>query len=80
MTDAPIIAQKGPFAVEVTAGKTYFWCACGRSQKQPFCDGSHKGTTLTPVKHVAGKDAKLWFCGCKQSAKAPLCDGSHKNL
>ncbi len=88
MTDTPIIARKAPFAVEVTAGKTYFWCACGRSRKQPFCDGSHKTTTLTPVKHVASKDGKhvaskdgkLWFCGCKQSAKAPLCDGSHKDV
>ena len=55
MTDTPIIAQKGPFAVEVTAGMAYFWCACGRSQKQPFCDGRHKVTTLRPVKHVAEK-------------------------
>jgi CDGSH-type Zn-finger protein len=80
MTDTPIIAQKAPFAVEVTAGKTYFWCACGRSQKQPFCDGSHKPTSITPVKHVAEKDGKLWFCGCKQTGKAPLCDGTHKKL
>ena len=57
MSDTPIIAQKGPYAVEVTARKTYFWCACGRSQKQPFCDGSHKVTTLTPVKHTAEKDS-----------------------
>ena len=80
MTDTPIIAQKGPFAVEVTAGKTYFWFACGRSQKQPFCDGSHKVTTFKPVKHVAEKDGKLWFCGCKQSGSKPLCDGTHKSL
>jgi CDGSH-type Zn-finger protein len=77
---APIIAQKAPFPVEVTAGKTYFWCACGRSQTQPFCDGSHKGTGITPVKHTADKDGTAWFCGCKASARAPLCDGSHNRL
>jgi len=80
MSDAPIITQKAPYPVEVTEGKTYFWCACGRSQNQPFCDGSHKGTGLAPIRHAAEKDGKLFFCGCKHSAKAPLCDGSHKNL
>lgn len=80
MSDAPIIAQKAPYAVDVTAGKTYFWCACGRSAKQPFCDGSHKTTTLTPVKYTAEADRKVFFCGCKQAGKAPLCDGTHKSL
>jgi CDGSH-type Zn-finger protein len=80
MSDAPIIAQKAPFAVDVEAGKTYFWCACGKSSKQPFCDGSHKGSAFVPVKHTAEKDGKAFFCGCKQSAKAPLCDGAHKAL
>jgi CDGSH-type Zn-finger protein len=80
MSDTPIIARKAPYPVEVTEGKTYFWCACGRSQNQPFCDGSHKGTGLTPVKHVAEKGGKLFFCGCKLSGKKPLCDGSHKSL
>ncbi len=78
--DSPVIAQRTPIPVDVDAGKTYFWCACGRSQKQPFCDGSHKGTGLSPVKHVADKDGKLFFCGCKQSANQPLCDGSHKKV
>jgi CDGSH-type Zn-finger protein len=80
MSDAPIIAQKAPFPVEVEAGKTYFWCACGKSAKQPFCDGSHKGGSFTPVKWTAEEAKKVWFCGCKHSAKAPLCDGSHKAL
>ncbi|WP_424979190.1 CDGSH iron-sulfur domain-containing protein [Leisingera sp. S232] len=80
MTDTPEIAQKAPFPVEVTEGKTYFWCACGKSQKQPFCDGSHKGTEFAPVKYTAAKDGKLFFCGCKHSSKQPLCDGSHSNL
>lgn len=80
MSDAPIPAQKAPYPVEVTAGKTYWWCACGRSSRQSFCDGSHKGTGLEPVRHVAEADGKLWFCGCKATGAAPLCDGSHKAL
>mgnify|MGYP006292764987 FL=1 len=80
MSDEPVIAQKSPYPVEVEAGKTYFWCACGRSATQPFCDGSHKGTGLAPTKHTAEKDGKLFFCGCKATAKAPLCDGSHNRL
>ncbi|KIC15118.1 CDGSH iron-sulfur domain-containing protein [Leisingera sp. ANG-DT] len=80
MTDTPEIAQKAPFPVEVTEGKTYFWCACGKSNRQPFCDGSHKGTDFEPVKYKAEKDGKLFFCGCKHSSKKPLCDGSHSKL
>ena len=80
MAEVPRIAQKAPYPVEVEAGKAYFWCACGRSQKQPFCDGSHKGTGLTPVKWVAEKSGRVFFCGCKRTAKPPLCDGTHKTL
>lgn len=80
MTDLPNIAQKGPYPIEVSAGKTYFWCACGKSKNQPFCDGSHKGSAFTPVKHTAEKDGKLFFCGCKRSGKAPLCDGTHSKI
>ena len=76
----PVIAQKSPFPVTVEAGKTYFWCACGRSKKQPFCDGSHKGTGFAPIQYQAGEAKALFFCGCKKSAKAPLCDGTHKSL
>lgn len=79
MTD-PQIAQKAPFKVDVEAGKSYFWCACGRSQKQPFCDGSHKGTGLSPVKFDATAAKAVFFCGCKHSQKSPLCDGTHANL
>ena len=79
MTDA-VIAQKSPYAVEVEAGKKYFWCACGRSQSQPFCDGSHKGTGFTPVKYEALESGRVYFCGCKHTATAPLCDGTHKRL
>jgi CDGSH-type Zn-finger protein len=79
MTD-PQIAQKAPFKVEVEAGKTYFWCACGRSRKQPFCDGSHKDTGFNPVKFVAQETKAVFFCGCKHTKKAPLCDGTHSKL
>ncbi len=76
----PKIAQKSPYVVDVEAGKTYFWCACGLSARQPFCDGSHKATADQPVRHVAETSGRLAFCGCKHSAGAPLCDGSHARL
>lgn len=79
MTD-PVIAQKGPYAVEVVAGKNYFWCCCGRSGKQPFCDGSHKDTGLSPLKFFAERSETLYLCGCKQTQTAPRCDGSHNTL
>lgn len=74
------IAQRSPFAVEVESGKTYWWCACGRSKNQPFCDGSHKGSGFEPVKFAAERSERVWFCGCKQTADAPRCDGTHKRL
>lgn len=77
---AAIPAQKAPYPVTVEAGKTYFWCACGRSQKQPFCDGSHKGTGIEPMKHTAEKSGQAYFCGCKATGNKPLCDGSHNRL
>ena len=80
MTDLPKIAQTAPYATDVEEGKTYFWCACGLSQNQPFCDGSHKGSDLSPVKYTAETSKKVFFCGCKASAKSPLCDGSHAKL
>ncbi len=76
----PETPQKAPFAVEVTAGQSYFWCACGRSETQPLCDGSHKGSAFTPIRYKAEADGKLWFCGCKRTGAAPLCDGTHKAL
>ncbi len=83
MNDMPavtVVAQKAPYPIEVEAGKTYFWCACGRSRKQPFCDGSHSGTGIQPLAHKAEAAKKLWFCGCKATNSKPFCDGSHKNL
>ena len=77
---AAIPAQKAPYPVTVEAGKTYFCCACGRSQKQPFCDGSHKGTGIEPMKHTAEKSGQAYFCGCKATGNKPLCDGSHNRL
>jgi len=76
----PVIFQKAPMPVDVEEGKTYFWCACGKSAKQPFCDGSHKDTGIAPFKMTADSSKKVFFCGCKYSAKAPLCDGSHNKL
>jgi len=76
----PQVAQKGPYAVDVVEGKTYYWCACGRSNKQPFCDGSHKVTTFEPLAFKADASKKVYFCGCKHSGGQPLCDGTHNKL
>jgi CDGSH-type Zn-finger protein len=81
MSDAEAhIAQRGPFPVQVEAGKDYWWCACGRSKSQPFCDGSHQGSGFTPVKYTADKSDTVYFCGCKHSNGKPLCDGSHNKI
>lgn len=79
MTSA-IPAQKAPYGITVEAGRQYFWCACGRSKSQPFCDGSHKGTGLTPIAYTGERNAEVWFCGCKASATRPFCDGTHNRL
>ncbi len=76
----PEIAARSPFPVVVEAGKDYWWCACGKSSRQPFCDGSHKGGPFSPVKYTATASGTVYFCGCKQSGKSPLCDGTHKQL
>ena len=76
----PVIAQKEPIAVEVKAGKSYFWCACGKSSRQPFCDGSHKGAEFGPLKWDCDKDGKKFFCGCEMTDGQPFCDGTHNKL
>jgi CDGSH-type Zn-finger protein len=67
----------GPIPIELTAGTTYYWCSCGRSKGQPFCDGSHKGTTYSPLAYTPEKSGIAYLCTCKKTASAPLCDGSH---
>ena len=70
-------AGDGPIAVEVEKDKSYYWCSCGKSSKQPFCDASHKGTEFTPVVFKAEETKKMFFCACKQTDGQPFCDGSH---
>lgn len=76
----PNIARKAPFSVDVEEGKTYFWCACGKSANQPFCDGSHADTAFLPVKYKAPESSQVFFCGCKHTHTKPLCDGTHNTL
>ena len=76
----PKIAAKQPAAVQLEAGKTYAWCACGLSKNQPFCDGSHKVTDLRPVVFKAEKSETAYLCQCKQTKNKPFCDGTHKTL
>ncbi len=76
----PKIAKKGPYEVNLKEGDKVYWCACGRSSNQPFCDGSHKGTEFTPVEFSVPSDGKYFFCGCKRTGNKPLCDGTHNKL
>ena len=78
MTD-PLIPQKSPCAVELAPGD-YWWCACGRSARQPFCDSSHKGSGVVPLKFTVNEAQRVWLCGCKHSEGKPFCDGSHSRL
>ena len=78
--DKPVIAGKAPAAVKIESGKEYYWCTCGRAKNQPFCDGSHKPTTLTPLPFRVGDSGEKYLCLCKQTNNPPYCDGSHKQL
>ena len=74
----PTTPQKSPYKITVEKGKTYFWCSCGLSLKQPFCDGSHKKEgKFKSIKFIATENEELDFCGCKMSGRPPFCDGSH---
>ena len=73
----PLKAGNSPIGVDVLEGKSYFWCTCGKSLKQPFCDGSHKGTEFSPLVFKAEQSKKVFFCTCKQTKDQPLCDASH---
>ena len=70
-------AGNAPIGVDVKEGKSYYWCTCGKSSKQPFCDGSHKGTEFAPLPYKADQSKKVFFCACKLTKGPPLCDGSH---
>ena len=74
-----VSSSQSPCVMELEAG-TYYWCSCGKSANQPFCDGSHKDTELTPVSFELTEKAQVSLCGCKYTKKAPYCDGSHNNL
>lgn len=76
----PEIAQRAPYMLDLKPGE-YWWCACGKSKNQPFCDGAHKGGAFTPLKFtVTEKTGTLWMCGCKHSKHKPFCDGTHNKL
>lgn len=76
----PIVADNKPIAVLLNKDDYYYFCTCGRSNNQPFCDGSHKDTSLKPLKFQAESDKKVYLCACKHSSKLPFCDGTHKQF
>ena len=78
--EKPTIAGKAPIAVNLEAGKTYAWCACGKSSSQPFCDGSHNGSGFSPKVFVAQETKTAYLCNCKHTANPGFCDGTHKSL
>ena len=76
----PIVADLKPAKVTLEKGEEYYYCACGKSSNQPFCDGSHKGTEFSPVELTVEKKDTFWLCGCKATANQPHCDGTHSKL
>ncbi|MBN1185732.1 MAG: CDGSH iron-sulfur domain-containing protein [Bacteroidales bacterium] len=74
--EEPKIAQSHPYVMVMEPGE-YYWCACGQSKNQPFCDGSHKTTSFTPVKFEVKEKKVIAWCGCKHTKNKPLCDSSH---
>lgn len=76
----PHIADTSPIEVNLTEGEEIWFCSCGKSENQPFCDGSHKGTGISPLAYIPKETGSAWFCQCKRSSTLPFCDGSHKKL
>jgi glutamate synthase domain-containing protein 2/CDGSH-type Zn-finger protein len=76
----PIVAANSPIAVQLEEGEEYYFCVCGRSSSQPFCDGSHAGTDFTPKQFVAEESGEAWLCRCKHTGDAPFCDGTHERF
>lgn len=76
----PVCAKKGPFVVDLEEGKSYWWCSCGRSETQPFCDGSHQGTEFNPVEVKVDTSKKYGLCGCKHTGNPPFCDATHRDI
>ena len=77
--EKPVVASRMPAVIKLEAGE-YWWCSCGKSSKQPFCDGSHKGTSFTPQKVEISESQNTAFCNCKHSGNGPFCDGAHSSL
>lgn len=78
--NTPVCAQSAPYSVDVEEQVSYWWCSCGRSETQPFCDESHEGTCFEPIEFTPTKKSTVYLCGCKSTKTPPFCDGSHKNL
>ncbi len=75
----PTIAAKEPVVLDLDPG-TYYWCSCGRSRTQPYCDGSHEGTEFTPLEFTIAEKKQVALCQCKRTGNAPYCDGAHESL